>query len=497
MSSNTSKKFYVRKKPCFVVLRSHERQGMFPCFIAYPLLKGVLSVLERLADKLWQPWLLGLFLLVGGWCTLRSGFFPLLHLKTWFRGSVGSLFKGKKRKSGGGLTQFQALATALASTIGTGSIAGVATAIFFGGPGAVFWMWVSALLGLMTSFVEKTLAVKYRRKVSGGWEGGPMDYLSRRLGWKKAAGWFSLWAVLASLTGGALVQSNSISAALHAAFGWDRLIIGVVTALCTGAVILGGIGRVGKVSEKLVPAMAVLFLGAGTAVIVSQAQNVLPALRQIVTCAFTPMAVAGGGLGYTVSGALRYGVARGVFTNEAGVGSSAMAHAAADADSPAQEGFWGMFEVFFATLVVCTVTALCILVSGVYDPAVTLDALRNGTVTEAMTGAPLAGAAFSTFFGRWGSVIVAVCLLLFAFTSLLGWSYYGERGLAHLTGDNRLRGLFRLLFLLTVAAGSVGSVGPVWAMSDISNGLMALPNLLAIALLAPEALRELKKTKGL
>ncbi len=451
-------------------------------------------MLERVADGLWQPWLLGLFLLVGLWCTLRGGFFPLWGVGKWLRGSVGSLFEGKRAAPGRGLTQFQALATALASTIGTGSIAGVATAIFFGGPGAVFWMWCSAVLGLGTSFVEKTVAVKYRRRArDGGWEGGAMVYLDSRLGWKRAAKWFSLWCVLASLSGGALVQSNSISAALHAAFGWPRLAVGAVTALCTGAVILGGIGRVGKVSEALVPAMAGLFFTTGLAVILAHREAVLPALRLIVGCALTPQAALGGAGGYAVSAALRYGVARGVFTNEAGVGSSAMAHAAADAKSPAAEGFWGMFEVCLATLVICTVTALCILTSGVYDPAGALRAIQEGTVTGAMTGAPLTSAAFATVFGRGGSAIVALCLFLFAFTSLLGWSYYGERGISHLAGTEGLRKPFRLLFLVAVVLGSVGGVGQVWALSDICNGLMALPNLLAVAVLAPEAWRELKK----
>lgn len=450
-------------------------------------------MLERWADRLWSPWMLGLFLLVGLWCSLKSGFFQLFGAGTWLKGSLGTLFH-KQKKAAAGLTQFQALSTALASTIGTGSIAGVATAIFFGGPGAVFWMWVSALLGLMTSFVEKTLAVKYRHRApGGGWEGGPMDYMERALGWRWGARWFSLWCVPAALAGGGMVQSNSIAAALHAALGWEPLAVGVATALCTGVVILGGIGRVGRVSEKLVPAMAVLFLGAGIAVILARGEAVLPALGQIVTCALTPRAALGGASGYTVFAALRYGVARGVFTNEAGVGSSAMAHAAADADSPAQEGYWGMFEVFFATLVVCTVTALAILTSGVYDPAAALLALEQGTVTGEMTGAPLSAAAFSSVFGPAGGLIVAVCLLLFAFTSLLGWSYYGERGLSHLTGENRLRKPFRLVFLAAVVLGSVGDVRAVWALSDLCDGLMALPNLLAVALLAPRVLRELSE----
>lgn len=450
-------------------------------------------MLERLADGLWQPWLLGLFLLVGLWCTLRGGLFPLWGIGRWLRGSVGSLFD-RKGPAHGGLTQLQALSTALASTIGTGSIAGVATAIFFGGPGAVFWMWCSAVVGLGTSFVEKTLAVKYRRPArGGGWEGGPMVYLGERLGWRGAAKWFSFWCVLASLSGGALVQSNSISAALHAAFGAPRLAVGALTARCTGAVILGGIGRVGRVSERLVPAMAGLFFVTGAAVILAHRAAILPALRLIVDCALSPRAALGGAGGYAVSSALRYGVARGVFTNEAGIGSSAMAHAAADAKSPASEGFWGMLEVCLATLVICTVTALCILTTGVYDPAAALEAIRAGTVTGAMTGAPLTAAAFATVFGRGGPAIVAVCLFLFAFTSLLGWGYYGERGLSCLTGTEGLKGSFRLLFLVAIVLGSVGGVGQVWALSDICNGLMALPNLLAVAALAPEAWRELKK----
>lgn len=453
-------------------------------------------MLERIADALWQPWLLGLFLAVGLWCTISGGFFPFFGLKIWLKGSVGSLFRQRRGNASGGLTQLQALTTALASTIGTGSIAGVATAIFFGGPGAVFWMWASALIGLATGFVEKALAVKYREWRRDGPVGGPMIYMTRRLGWGWAGEWFALWCVFASLSGGALVQSNSISAALHAAFGWNRLAVGGLTALCTGVVIVGGIGRVGKVSERLVPAMALLFLGSGTAVMICHRASLLPALGQIVTCALAPQtapqAMLSGGAGYGVSAALRYGVARGVFTNEAGVGSSAIAHAAADSASPVREGFWGMFEVFCATLVVCTVTALCILTSGVYDPAGALRALERGAVTESMTGSPLAAAAFSTVFGGWGGGIVAVCLLLFAFTSLLGWSYYGERGLAHLTGDDRLKGSFRFLFLLTVCAGSVGKVGAVWALSDICNGLMAAPNLMALAMLAPEIWRDLK-----
>ena len=321
--------------------------------------------LERLGGWIWNPWLLGGFLLLGLYYSLRSGFFQVFECRLWLRATLGSLLRKRGRGNGKGLTQFQALSTALASTIGTGSIAGVATAIFYGGPGAVFWMWVSAFLGMMTGCAEKTLAVRYRqRNGAGAWQGGPMDYMERGLKLRPLAMSFSLFCVCASIGGGDMVQSNSIATSLEHAFGWDRLAVGCVTAVLTGLVILGGIGRIGRVSEKLVPVMALLFLGGGVLVLARHAVAIPAALTEIFTQALTPKAALGGGMGYGMAAAMRYGVARGVFTNEAGLGSSAMAHAAADVDEPAEEGMWGLFEVFIATLLVCTVTALVILVSG-------------------------------------------------------------------------------------------------------------------------------------
>ncbi|MBS6215875.1 MAG: alanine:cation symporter family protein [Clostridiales bacterium] len=449
-----------------------------------------MSFLTALGDAIWNPWLLGLFLLTGLWYSLRTGFFQIFEVRRWLRATAGSLFRRRGARSSGGLTQFQALSTALASTIGTGSIAGVATAIFYGGPGAVFWMWASALLGMMTSCAEKTLSVRYRERApGGGWQGGPMCYMERGLGSRPLALWFSLCCVAASLGGGNLVQSNSIAAALHSTLGWDPLAIGLVVALCCGVVILGGVGRIGAVSEKLVPAMAGLFLTGGIFVILRHASAVPAALFQIFSCALCPQAALGGAAGYGLAAAMRYGVARGVFTNEAGMGSSAMAHAAAQVTAPAEEGMWGIFEVGIATLAVCSVTALVILTSGVYDPQAALDAIGRGTVSGSLLGAPLSAAAFSTVFGPYGGLFVSVCLLLFAFTSLLGWSYYGERGLSYLTGSRRACALYRAVFLVMVVLGSVGDVSAVWQLADIFNGLMAMPNLAALLLLTPEALR--------
>lgn len=449
-----------------------------------------MQFLERLGNLIWNPWLLGLFLFTGLYFSIRTGFFQLFDIRLWLGSTIGSILRPGARRKGRGITQFQALSTALASTIGTGSIAGVATAIFYGGPGAVFWMWVSAFLSMMTGCLEKTLAVRYREpSPDGGWQGGPMCYMEKGLHSRALAVLFSVFCVGASLGGGNLVQANSIATALHASFGWDPLAVGVVTAVLTGAVILGGIGRIGKVSEKLVPAMALLFIGGGAAVLLCNARALPGALESIILGAFSPKSAAGGIMGYGISAAMRFGVARGVFTNEAGMGSSAMAHAASDVKEPAEQGMWGVFEVFIATLVVCTITSLVILSTGVYNPESALAAIRGGTVTDAMLGAPLSAAAFATVYGRWGGVFVAVCLLLFAFTSLLGWSYYGERGLSWLTGTTRFKWLYRALFLGAVVLGSVGDMSSVWQLADVFNGLMALPNLTALLLLSPEALR--------
>jgi AGCS family alanine or glycine:cation symporter len=436
-------------------------------------------------------------LLVGGGYSLATGFFPIFHLPLWWRTTVGSIFRRRKGARREGVTQLQALSTALAATVGTGSIAGVATAIFYGGPGAVFWMWLSALLGMMTSCAEKTLAVAHReRGPDGQWRGGPMVYIRDGLRLPVLARWFALLCVAESLLGGDLAQANSIATALHSSWGADRLAVGVVLAAAVSVVLVGGIRRVGRLSELLV---AALYLGGGLAVVAVNWRAVPAALGQILSYAFAPKAVAGG---YSMGMALRYGVARGVFTNEAGLGMSAIAHACAEVDDPAEQGMWGIFEVFFATLVICTVTALVILTSGVYDAATALTLREAGTAPETMLGAPLTAAGFATLFGGAGEGLVALCLVLFAFTSLLGAGYYGRRGLESLTQSRLALGAYALVFPGCVVLGAVADLGLVWDLVDIFNGLLAVPNLLALALLAPEALalldrwrRKTEKTK--
>ena len=438
-----------------------------------------MAFFTALGDFLWIGPLPVMFLIAGLWYSFGSGFFQLFGLPVWWKTTVGSLFRRKKgKKAGRGVTQLQALSTALAATIGTGSIAGVATAIVYGGPGAVFWMWISALLGMMTGCGEKILAVRHREKgPDGQWRGGPMEYMKSGLRLPGLAKAFALFCVAETLAGGNLAQANSIAAALSAAGGANPKVVGVVLAVITFIVLAGGIRRIGRLCELLVPAMALLFVGSGLAVIAVHWQAVPGAFQQIFTYAFAPRAAAGG---YAMGAALRYGLARGVFTNEAGLGMSAIAHACADVDEPAEQGMWGIFEVFFATIVICTVTALVILTSGVYDPAL--------PTRPDLVGAPLTVAGFATLFGEAGEWIVAVSLILFAFTSLIGSGYYGRRGVETLTGARWARWLFALAYPVCIVLGAAGDVGAVWGLVDAFNGLLAAVNLPVLLLLSPEAL---------
>lgn len=454
-----------------------------------------MNFISQISNALWNPGLFILFFLVGGYFTLRTGFFQVLHSRIWLGKTLGPLVhRTRNRLEKGRLTQFQAMATALGSIVGTSTIAGVATAIYFGGPGAVFWMWLSALVGMTTSYAEKVLAIRYRtRDKNGVVRGGPPEYISRGLQAPCLAKCFCLACILASFCGGNLVQANSIASGMKAAFDVAPNMTGGVVAAFTAVVIFGGIGRIGRVSSTLVPIMALFFVGGGLAVLVVHYEAIPAALCQIVTCALTPHAALCGGGGYALSTALRYGVARGVFTNEAGLGSSAMAHAVADTKSEHNQGMWGILEVFLATLVIATVSALVILTAGIYHPADALRTLESGLIDPDMVGVPLVVSSFGTVMGIWSGPFVALCLMLFAFSSLLGWSYYGERCLEVLVGSGRGRGLYRLLFICAIVFGSIADVSMCWDLADLCNGLMALPNLIALLLLSPEVIRIFKE----
>ena len=435
-------------------------------------------MLQQLSNALWFPFLLTLFLLVGLIYSVGSGFFPIFGWKTWLGTILGSLRKASHRKDG--LSPFQALSTALASTIGTGSIAGVASALTLGGPGALFWMWVTALLGMMTSCAEKLLSVRYQcRDSSGSLQGGPMFYLRDRLHAPLLARWFALFCLPASFVGGNLIQASSIADAMQSTFGTGRLQTGLLFAILCASILSGGLKRIAGVSSLLVPLMAGLYLGGGLLVILHNRANLPEALRAVFTCALCPGAAFGGVSGWSVTAAIRHGVARGVFTSEAGLGTSAMAHGAAAPDHPAEQGMWGILEVFCSTLLVCTVTALVILTA---EPNLTLPG-----------GAHTTAAAFSSALGRPGELIVSFSLLLFAFSSILGWSYYARQALHFLTGSDALLPLCHILFLLCIPVGSVTDSTSLWAAVDLWDGLMALPNLIALLLLAPEVLQTLRR----
>jgi len=446
------------------------------------------TAIEFLGQILWGPPMLTAFIGTGLLFTLRSGFFQVTHVRDWFGGTLVAAFRGKSRKKGkkntpseGGqsISQLQALNAALAACMGTGNIVGVATAIRAGGPGAVFWMCFSALLGTMTACAENILGVKYREKnAKGEWTGGAMMYISGGLGLGKTAWVYALLLTLASFGIGNLTQVNSAADAVYAAFRVPNYVTGAVFCALAGLVIFGGIKRVAAVAEKVVPLISVIFIVSALAVLAINRSRIPGAAALIARGAFGLRSAAGGAVGFSVSKAMRFGIARGVFSNEAGLGSSAIIHAAAETDSPAAQGMWGILEVFLDTIVMCTVTGFVILTSGAW---------ANG----ALDGAGLFGAAFSEALGRAGDVLLAVTLALLAFASVTGWSYYGERGAAYLLGARAVP-VYRAVFTALVFAGSVTRLETVWSLADVFNGMMAVPNLLALLLLSGEVLRELR-----
>ena len=433
-----------------------------------------------------------LVLLVGAgvYFTAKTGLFQIRYIGLWLRKTLFSCFTGEARRKSGGqaVSPFATMCTALAATVGTGNIAGVATALTIGGPGAVFWMWISAFFGMMTAFAENTLGMLYReRGPDGAWRGGPMLYLKKGLHSPFLAAAFALSCVLASFGMGNMSQCNSIAGGLSGVFGVPPLVTGIATAALLGAVMLGGLKRVTRVTETLVPFMALFYMGGALVVLWCRREYLPQACGQILACAFDWKAGTGGAAGYGIAQALRTGVSRGVFSNEAGLGSSVMVHAAADAKEPCEQGMWAVFEVFFDTIVMCTMTALVLLSSGVYDTALYGAAAGTPLLAQLATGAQLTAAAFSTVFGPPGGGFVAVSLVLFAFSTLLGWSYYGQRAAEYLFGEHAAP-VYRALFLAAAVLGCTMRLDLAWALSDTFNGLMALPNLIGVLALRREAL---------
>ncbi|HZH94171.1 MAG TPA: sodium:alanine symporter family protein [Tissierellaceae bacterium] len=425
----------------------------------------------------WGPPMLFLLVGTGVYLTIGTKFFSILKLGYVLRNTLLKIFS-KDQAGEGEITPFQAVATALAATVGTGNIAGVATAIALGGPGAVFWMWVSAVFGMATKFGEVVLSINYREKTQDGrFVGGPMYYIANGLNLKWLATVFAVFGALAAFGIGNMVQSNSVAASLQESFNISPLVTGLVLAVLTALVILGGIKRIGSVTEKLVPGMAAIYILGAVFIIFMNGSHIPEAFGLIFGNAFTGTAAVGGFAGSTLAMAVRFGVARGVFSNEAGLGSAPIAHAASTTDHPVRQGLWGVFEVFMDTIVICTLTALAILVSGLWNTGVTGAALTTQAFDEAILG---------------GGYIVSIGIMLFAFSTILGWSYYGERCAEYLFGEKAIVP-YRIIWIPFVVIGAIGGLEFIWDLADTMNGLMAIPNLVGILLLSGTVLRLTKE----
>jgi len=430
------------------------------------------QIIDTMRDVIWGPGMLALLLGTGIYLTIGLKGISITKIPYAFK----QLFKGRKGSGEGEISPFNALMTALSSTVGTGNIVGVATAIALGGPGALFWMWCAAVIGLATKYAEAVLAVHYRETDELGKKvGGPMYYIKNGLGakWKWLGMLFAFFGALAGFGLANTVQSNAVSQVLESNFNVPSLVSGIVMSILVGIVLLGGIKRIAEVAGKLVPLMAIIYLLATMSILILNAAEVPAAVFLIVDTAFNGAAATGGFVGATIMLALQSGVARGVFSNESGLGSAPIAHAAAETNSPVRQGSIAMLGTFIDTLIICTMTGLVLVVTGVWDGE--------------LHGAAMTSAAFSSEL-PFGDIILTLCIILFAFTTMLGWSYYGERCAEFLLGPKVIVP-FRVLWVVGIFLGTQMSLELVWKMSDVLNGMMAIPNLIALVFLAPVVFR--------
>ncbi|MFM1628158.1 alanine/glycine:cation symporter family protein [Streptococcus mutans] len=434
----------------------------------------MLTFFKALDSFVWGVPLLVLLVGTGIYLSTRLRLLQVLKLPLAFK----LIFAEDKGE--GDISSFAALATALAATVGTGNIVGVATAIKAGGPGALFWMWIAAFFGMATKYAEGLLAIKYRTKdANGEVSGRPMYYIINGMGkkWKPLAIFFALAGILVAFLGiGTFSQVNSITASLKNSFNWSPQIVSILIAIVVAVIIFGGIQSIAKVSEKLVPFMAAAYIIATLIVIFMHYNHIIPAIEQVFSGAFTGTAAVGGFAGAVVKEAIQNGIARGVFSNESGLGSAPIAAAAAKTHEPAEQGLISMTGTFIDTLVICTLTGLSILVTGKWT-------------VKGLEGAPLTQSAFATVFGNIGVLVLTLCLVLFAFTTILGWSYYGERCFEFLFGVKHIN-IYRSIFIIMVALGGFLELDLIWTIADIVNGLMAIPNLIALLALSPIIIAE-------
>ncbi len=425
-------------------------------------------------NVVWGPGMIGLLVGAGLFLSFMTGFLQFRKFGYMLKNTILGLFsKQQHKKDVSGVSPFQAVATAMAGTIGTGSIAGLATAIVSGGPGAVFWMWISALLGMVTKYAEIVLSLKYREKNDvGQWVGGPMYYIQNGLNMKWLAYLFSFFAMFACLGTGNATQSNSIAVALESTVRVKPIVTGIILTAIAMFVILGGMRRIATVNEKLVPFMALFYVISSVVALIINIDRVPEAFALIFREAFNFKAASGGAAGYGIMVAMQYGFSRGVFSNEAGLGSAPIAHAASSTKEPVRQGLWGMFEVFFTTIVICTLSALVILTSGLWSEG-------------KFVGSALSIASFNSILPGIGGVIVTLSTIFFALSTILGWAYYGEVSIGFLTNKSRVAVLtYRFFYVAVVFVGAVGSLDLIWSISETMNGLMAVPNLIGIVALS-------------
>lgn len=433
-------------------------------------------VVKQINDVLWNVFLLVLLCGTGVFFTFRLRFIQIRKFKESFKRVFGNISLRGKRAGKDGMSSFQSLATAVAAQVGTGNLAGAATAIASGGPGAIFWMWMSAFFGMATTYAEASLAQEYKTTVDGHVVGGPSYYIraafTGKFG-KILAGLFSVLLIIALGFMGNIVQSNSIADAFQTAFHIDPLWVGIVIALLAGFIFIGGVKRIASVTEKVVPIMAVFYIVGSLVVIGMNYQNIIPAFQQIFVGAFAPQAIGGGLAGITVKAAIRYGVARGLFSNEAGMGSTPHAHALAKVDHPCDQGIVAMMGVFVDTFIVLNMTALVILTTG---------------AGQGLSGVKLTQAAFSSAFSGFGNVFVAICMLFFAFSTIVGWYFFGESNVRYLFGKKYVK-VYAAIVVVCIVVGSLFKVDLVWELADTFNGLMVIPNLIGLLALSPVVVR--------
>ena len=455
------------------------------------MLEKITAINSAVNSFAWGPVMLLLLIGTGIYLTIRTGFPQISRFGYIMRNTIGGIFKKKKTEEAGkNLTPFQAVTTALASTVGTGNIAGVTGAIFVGGPGAVFWMWFAAFFGMITKFGEIVLAVKYRKVDENGVNhGGPMYYISEGLGknWKWLAILFAILGGLACFGIGNIAQSSEISGAMQTLFNISPLAAGIILAVLTGAVVLGGIKRIGVVTSYLVPFMSAFYIIAGIMIIILKITSLPAMFALIFKEAFSFKAIEGGFMGVVIMNAMKNGFARGVFSNEAGLGSAPIAHAATSTKEPVEQGMWGVFEVFVDTIVICSITCFAVLLSGIYQ-------VPGGLDSFASKGAAAAAAFNEILPGTLGGYIIQISLIFFAFSTIIGWCYYGEKCWGYLTNNNKIvNWIFRIAFVLVCIVGAIGSGTLMWDISDTLNGLMAIPNLIGLLLLSGVIVSETKR----